>query len=131
MIAAELGGGGGCDPEMADFAERALMRCLQHLKIVSGETAVEKTPSRYVRMDQNLTSPARGLFDRKCNIGDEVEAGQSAGYLHFIDEPERLSLEICFSSSGIILAVGNRGMVERGDLIALVAKDANPGEGPK
>ena len=107
MIAAELGGGGGCDPEMTGFTERALMRCLQHLKIVSGETAAEKSPSRYLRLDQSLTAPVRGLFDRKSKVGDEVEAGQSAGCLHFIDEPERPSQEVCFSNGGIILAVGN------------------------
>lgn len=131
MIAAELGGGGGCDPEMTDFAERALMRCLQYLKIVDTKTAVEKWSSRYLRMDHSLNAPARGLFDLSINIGDEVESGQSAGCLHFIDEPERPSQEICFASGGIILAVGNRGMVERGDLIALVAKEVNADGGFK
>jgi hypothetical protein len=125
MIAAELGGGGGCDPRMTDFAERALRRCLHHLGISPLAVAAEAEASRLVEFSapgHNLCAPAAGLFDRRFSIGDEVRAGGSAGWLHFVDEAQRPSMELQFAASGIVLAQGNRGLVERGDSLAMIAQ---------
>jgi len=125
MIAAELGGGGGCDPDLTNFAERALRRCLAHLGITRDSIAVENENPVLVEFSetgQNFTAPAAGLFDRYFAIGDEVRVDQSAGCLHFIDEPGRASMELRFPRSGIVFAYGNRGLVERGETLALIAQ---------
>ena len=125
MVAAELGGGGGCDPLMTDFAERAVRRCLHHLGILPVAMEAEARASRLVEFSapgHNLTAPAAGLFDRQFSIGDEVQVGDRAGCLHFVGEPLRPSMELKFAASGIILAQGNRGMVERGDSLAMIAQ---------
>jgi len=121
MIAAELGGGGGCDPTMTDFAEKAVMRCLNHLGITAGSVNEYHPEMDFINLVDTWVSPAVGLLDRHFHIGDKVEVGQFAGWLHFVNEPERPSLELKFNTSGIILAHSNRGMVERGDLIANIA----------
>ena len=74
-----------------------------------------------LRPQQSLVAPARGLFDRRFAAGDAVEAGQLAGHLHFCDEPARESMAVYFETSGRVLAQTNRGRLERGELIALVA----------
>ncbi len=121
MIAAELGGGGNCDPTMTDFAEKAVRRCLSHLGIIATSDDSEITEAECISLSETFAAPTTGLFDRRFRIGDKVEAGQAAGWLHFVNEPERPSMELIFNSAGTILAHGNRGMVERGDLIALIA----------
>jgi|TARA_B110000261_G_scaffold4680_1_gene4943 predicted deacylase len=121
MIAAELGGGGGCDPSMANFTETAVMRCLSHLGIVAGSDDQYCSKMECINLTEAWVSPAVGLLDRHFHIGDKVVVGQFAGWLHFVNEPERPSLELKFNTSGIILAHSNRGMVERGDLIANIA----------
>jgi len=125
IIAAELGGGGGCDPAQTDFAELALRRCLHHLGVTRVQVAAPQAPSRLVEFtsaQQNFAAPAAGLFDRSFNIGDEVKAGQAAGWIHFVDEPQRPSLALEFAQDGIVFAVTNRGLVERGDFLALLAR---------
>ncbi len=123
MIAAELGGGGGCDPAMTGFAEAALGRCLQRLGLLA--TPIESAPAapRFVQTERAYLAPAAGLFDRGFALGDAVASGQRAGDLHFVDEPARPSLELNFPAAGFVLAHGDRGMVERGDLIALLATE--------
>ncbi len=125
MIAAELGGGGGVDPAIVERAVSGLMRFLAHSGALkgnhgfaseSGSTLVEISSA-----EQNLHSPARGLFQRKFSAGQFVARNQTAGWLHFIDEPDRGSIEIVFKQAGLALAHTNRGMVERGDMLALVA----------
>ncbi len=127
MIAAELGGGGGCTPQDADLAEQGVRRCLAFLG-VTDDAADQPPPSRVVSIssaEQNLYAPATGIFDRRFKAGDDVAAGQSAGWLHFIGEPERASVELHFAGVGMVLAHGNRGFVERGDMLALIAGDVD------
>jgi predicted deacylase len=121
MIAAELGGGGSCDPTMSYFTEMAVMRCLSHLGIKTDSSGDHVAEMECIKLTETFVSPAVGLFDRHFHIGEKVIAGQFAGWLHFVNEPERPSLELKFNTSGIILAHSNRGMVERGDLIANIA----------
>lgn len=127
MIAAELGGGGGCDPDLSDFAERALRRCLHHLGVTSapvGETPAESRLVEFTSPQQNFSAPAAGLFDRSFKLGDEVKAGQAAGWIHFVEEPRRPPLALEFPHDGIVFALTNRGIVERGDFLALIAQQA-------
>ncbi|WP_282121025.1 succinylglutamate desuccinylase/aspartoacylase family protein [Ruegeria atlantica] len=124
MIAAELSGGGGVDPHAADLAETGLKRCLKHLGILPGG-APDSVPTQCVEIADPLHSvhaPADGLFDRRCTAGQQIKRGDLAGTLHFPAEPERSAVELKFPTAGHVLAHGNRGMVRRGDLLALVAQ---------
>ena len=121
MIAAELGGGGGCNPTMTNFTERAVNRCMHALGIIADDQQEVIEKMEYVRMRETFSAPATGLFDRHVGVGQKVEAGQLAGWLHFIHEPKRSSIALTFKSAGTVLAVTNRGIVQRGDLIAMIA----------
>lgn len=128
MIAAELGGGGGCTPQDCDLAEQGVRRCLTFLGVTGG-TLENTSRSRVVSVasaENNLYAPASGLFDRCYAAGDDVVAGQAAGWIHFVHEPERPSMALTFPASGMVLAHGNRGMIERGELLALIAGDVEP-----
>lgn len=124
MIAAELSGGGGVDPDVTDLAEAGLMRCLRHLGVLPSRSS-ESVPTHCVEIadpTHSLYAPADGLFDRRCSAGQYVEAGASAGTLFFPAEPDRTPLDLRFPASGLVLAHGNRGVVRRGDLLTLVAQ---------
>ena len=129
MIAAELGGGGNCDPAMADLAEAGIRRCLAHMGIVeAGADVPEKARLIEIsELGQNLYAPAAGLFDRAFSAGAEVSEGQHAGYIHLIGEPARPPIELVFPSAGIVLAHGNRGNVERGEMLAMVTREVQLG----
>jgi predicted deacylase len=131
MIAVELGGGGGCDPAMTRLAESGVMRCLSHLGMTT--EPVDPAPVNPVGLElastqQNYMAPATGLFDRGFGIGDEVEAGQAAGWLHFVAEPERASMTLRFPCAGVIMAHAERGIVERGETLALIGRKTTCGE---
>ncbi|WP_298854126.1 succinylglutamate desuccinylase/aspartoacylase family protein [uncultured Ruegeria sp.] len=124
MIAAELSGGGGVDPEVTDLAEAGLMRCLKHLGILPGDPP-DPVPTQSVEIADPMHSiyaTADGLFDRRCAAGQQVNQGDLAGTLHFPAEPERAAVRLTFPVTGHVLAHGNRGLVRRGDLLALVAQ---------
>ena len=125
MIAVELGGGGACDPDLVAVAESGIRRCLTHIGVLQGKHP-PPGESRRVEInspDQNLYAPCAGLFDRSFRAGEKVTAGQSAGCVFPIHEPARAPVALNFPEAGVILSHGNRPMVERGEMLALVARE--------
>lgn len=124
MIAAELGGGGGVGPGITDQAEAGLLGCLRHLGMMAGSP--EPVAPRMVEIadpQDTLFAPADGLFDRACRAGQDVCAGDVAGTLRFIGEPARPAQALTFPNDGFVLAHTCRGMVRRGEMLALVVRD--------
>ncbi|MBE1285220.1 MAG: succinylglutamate desuccinylase [Rhodobacteraceae bacterium] len=124
MIATELGGGGGVDPGITDATEAGLRRCLAHIGLLP-----DSPPSNPVRVVQiasprhSVYAPGTGIFDRSIAAGQAVSKGDLAGQFHFVTEPERPSIPLVFTESGLVLAHTCRGLVQRGELLALVAQD--------
>ena len=124
MIATELGGGGGVDPDITNATERGLMNCLAHLGVIDAPSA--QADARRVEIQSSadtLYAPGAGVFDRAISAGQDVKAGDVAGRFHFVMEPERASITCHFPSDGFVLAHTCRGYVQRGEMLALVAKD--------
>ncbi|MBI1386573.1 MAG: succinylglutamate desuccinylase [Rhizobiales bacterium] len=130
MIAAELGGGGGCEPALVALAEVGVRRCLAAVGILADApappdwTTGRPRPVEIRSLSQNVYAPLNGVFERAFAAGDEVEAGDVAGRLYLLDEPGRVPIELRFPVSGLVLAHGNRGHAMRGDMLAMVAADA-------
>jgi predicted deacylase len=127
MAAAELGGGGGVDPAVTDMAEAALRRGLHHLGLLAEAPPPPPDANGAVveiaDPADHLMAPARGLWDRRLSAGQRVTAGQSAGWLHFPEEPARPAVETRVPQTGLVLAHTTRGVVERGDMLAMVVRD--------
>ena len=66
-----------------------------------------------------------GLFDRQFQAGDQVEKGQFAGYVRSLDRLDGAPIQLNFSTSGYVLAHGNRGYVTRGDMLAMIVCSAH------
>ncbi len=126
MIAAELGGGGGADPiEVAD-AVMGVKRSLVYAGILSQNLP---EPARPIFVEtrsivDNIYAPVAGLFDRNFQAGDHVEKGQLAGYIRSLDRLDSVPIPLHFSTTGYVLAHGNRGYVVRGDMLAMVVWEA-------
>lgn len=126
-VAAELGGGGGVEPGLADLAEGGLRRALHHLGLLPSApprpAGANGAMVEIADPADHLLAPTAGLFDRRCTAGDLVQAGDLAGWLHFAQEPGRTSLELRFSQGGMVLAHTARGHVGRGEMLAMVVRE--------
>ncbi len=126
-IAAELGGGGGVDPDVTDMAEAGLRRVLHHLGVIaSAPPPGPQANATWVELSDpadHVMAPARGLFDRRCHAGARVSSGDLAGWLHFPEDPTRTPVVLRFPQAGLVLAHTARGLVDRAEMLALVARD--------
>ncbi|WP_439143910.1 succinylglutamate desuccinylase/aspartoacylase family protein [Planktotalea sp.] len=127
MIATELGGGGGVDPDITNLTEQGLYNMLRSRGILKGDVA----PRADVEMveitaaEHSLNAKSEGVFDRVACAGMRVKVGDIAGRFHFALEPERASEEVRFSHDGMVLAHTNRGYVQRGDMLMIVVQDVD------
>ncbi len=125
MIAAELGGGGGNDPDQVNIAENGVRQCLSWAGILGDELNSAQQP-RLVEINssfENLYAPLSGLFDRRFKAGDEVGQGQLAGLIYPSESCASEPVKLDFPRSGLVLAHGNWGNVKHGDMLAMVASN--------
>lgn len=125
MIATELGGGGAVDPAITDAAEAGIRNVL-HLMGILPCSAAEVSPQRLVEIANPLDSlyaTATGIYDRALAAGQDVAAGEFAGWFHHVTEPERPPQRLVLPAGGMILAHTNRGLVTRGEMLVLVVRD--------
>ncbi len=125
MIATELGGGGGVDPDITAKTEKCLYSMLRHLGLLDGAPIRDSVVKMVANasIDHSLFATSEGVFDRMVTAGTHVQAGQVAGRFHYVSEPERPSETIVFAHEGLILSHTNRGYVQRGDMLILVVQD--------
>lgn len=124
MIAVELGGGGQVTPEVLTLAENGLENCLRYLNILDEDpkSTCQTTLLEIKDSGQSVFSPHSGLFEPAFSPGDRVDACANAGYIYSIEEPDRPATKVTFSCAGIAVMRCHKGLVERGDLLAMLGK---------
>ena len=127
-VACEIGGGGSLTPASVAAAERALRGFLDHAGVL-GDDAPPASPPRLMHVagsDYFLFAPARGLFVPEVALGKTVAAGQRAGRILAIEEPERPPVALRFARAGLVVCRRVPAQVAPGDCVAHVATDAGP-----
>ncbi len=107
-IGTELGGWGRVNVEGVRIGERGVRNVLKHLGVIEGkpETA-QRDGSAGTRhmMVRDATcyafAPRGGLFEPRQVVGDRVEAGETAGFVHFVEDIDTPPIEVVHRSGGI------------------------------
>ena len=120
-ISGEFGGSGTVTPESLESCEVGVRRYLSHLGVWTPETpppAVEPGYTEFLdgtAKNLNVYAERVGLFEPIAQLGDRVEIGQTAGFLHHPDTPWQAAEEIKFEAAGVVMSKRIPGLAERGD----------------
>jgi predicted deacylase len=128
-VSTELGGLSILTGSELRLAEAGLRRVLKHAGVLPNIEVVPPPPTRFVRVtsyDNNVYAPIRGLFEARFEIGDEVRAGDVAGYIYSLDEPFSAPRQLSFGTSGIVLVKQGPVLVEKGTRLSVVATPGEP-----
>lgn len=127
-LAIEMTGGGRIDPQDLKLCEVGLYSVLKHLKILHNDgSSVSRRSTRFMKGtgNEDLTfAMDTGLLESVVNLGDEIKAGDVAGYLHFPETPGKEPIEYRFATSGLVYFIRAIVQTNRGDLLFRVARDA-------
>jgi uncharacterized protein len=126
-LGGEFGGGGEVSVEGIALIERGLRNTLAHLKITAPPPGHDPAPpTRLIQVpgrDHFVYAPEPGLFEPAVRLGEQVEAGQLAGQVHFVDNPARAPVPCHFRAGGMVVCKRHFGRVERGDCVFHLAID--------
>ena len=128
FICTEAGGKGGVNPAIVQMKTQGIYRVLHYLGIIKEHPnlkGISVTTCFMNISDANcyLEAPIRGLFEPYCQLGDVVAAGQPAGCIYALDEPERPAVELEFKIDGLIIGTRVSSLVERGMFTYSVASE--------
>jgi predicted deacylase len=125
VVGTELTGGGGVSPEGLRVCERGMGNVLRHLGVLEGEQPAPSGETKPVFGIPGpvgyVYAPADGVFEASHELGDQVEAGQPAGAVHFLDDPGRPPEIARFACSGMLYARRAPGRAVRGNCVSVVA----------
>lgn len=119
-LSGEFGGGGQLNNTAAWHAARCLYRLMDHLGMYELEDAWrEVIQTRFVENTQShfVYASASGVFEKMAELGETVEKGQLAGYIHAPEEPENPPIPVVFEGSGIVVCVRAMGRTVKGDCL--------------
>lgn len=128
-LGGEFGGGGGVDRGSLAMLERGVQRFLHHTGVMATALAPEIATPGPIRLvetnsrDHFVYAPEAGLLEPLADLGADVEKGQPAGRIHFVDNPAREPVTCYFRQTGMVICQRHYGRVERGDCVAHLATD--------
>jgi predicted deacylase len=129
-IGTELGGWGRVNVEGVRIAERGVRNMLKHLGMVDGRPETAQADGTAGTRHMMVRDPAcysfaprGGLFEPRHRAGDTIRAGDTAGFVHFIEDVDNPPLEVRYGASGVLWMSAGPGRVQRGDCVAVVMQD--------
>ncbi|BBK33518.1 hypothetical protein EDC65_3354 [Stella humosa] len=126
-LSSELGGGGQVTPACLKVAEEGVRRVLHHIGSLTGTAPPPADPpTRLLEVKAGahyVYAPDAGLFEPLAELGQEVQAGDPAGLIHFQDTPWREPTMARFAAAGLVLCKRVPGRSERGDCLFHLGAD--------
>ncbi|MER9670850.1 succinylglutamate desuccinylase/aspartoacylase family protein [Mesorhizobium sp. M0203] len=127
FICAEFGGGMVGSEALAIY-EAGVRNGLVALGLVQGETDYptfrRKKSSQTLETlaSDKLKSPARGIFEPRCSVLDEVKQGDLIGILHQIESLSARSIDLRAPTTSIVCAIRSGLHVEGDEEVALLGR---------
>ncbi|TBX97331.1 succinylglutamate desuccinylase/aspartoacylase family protein [Rhizobium laguerreae] len=117
-ISAEIGGGGCVQRPDLDAGLAGILRVLGTMGVLSPPypKEVEKVSvMRRLPVSATVLAPQDGLFEPRVELGDTVEAGALAGFLHDMGAPWKPPAPVFFTDPGFVLCRRLSVVAEAGD----------------
>ena len=125
-VTVEMGGSGTVTPSALEVTRQGIERVMAEFGILEGsppDTAGETRILRLTGQDNYLYARHEGLFEPAAEIGEDVEKGQTAGWIHHPETPWDEADEVFFPMAGTLLCKRIPGRVERGDCLYQMGQD--------
>ena len=126
-LGGEFGGGGDVDRSSLAMLENGVRNFLHFTGVLSRDGPDE--PVRGTRLievssrEHYVYAGEAGLLEPMVDLGTEVQGGDLAGMIHFVDNPAREPIPCHFRRAGLVVCQRHFGRVERGDCVAHLATD--------
>ncbi|KAF1044639.1 succinylglutamate desuccinylase/aspartoacylase family protein [Xylophilus sp.] len=118
----EFGGHAVCNLDGLEVAERSIERLLTGLDLIDGPAPRAGTVTYAVEGHRHYVfAPEAGIFEPAFRLGDQVKAGQPAGWIHHPSHPQRPATPVHFEGDGMAICIRALAHCEAGDCLGHLA----------
>jgi predicted deacylase len=128
VITTELGGGECIPASVHRIAQSGLRNVLIHVGALKGREQLRKAPAiitQATNREDYILAPESGIFEITVDLGEKVKKGQSVGYIHHLERPDRAPEEIVAASSGYLITMRAPCLTQQGDCVAVIARQVS------
>lgn len=129
VVTTEMGGGEAIPAAVHRITQSGLRNVLIHVGVLQGReqtrASLGKPPTiltQALNRDDYLLAPESGIFEIGVDLGTRVEAGQTVGFIHHLERPDRAPEEIVAKSSGYLVTMRAPCLTQQGDCVAVIAQ---------
>src|SRR5262249_55506675 len=133
VITTEMGGSENVTALVHAECQMGLRNVLTHLGILAGKAVTREHlglgPTRWVQAlgwEDYRFAPESGVYENLAPLGEDVDAGQVVGAIHFLERPDREPVPVVANSAGVLIGTRAPSVVAQGDCVACIAHDVDP-----
>jgi predicted deacylase len=125
-LGTELGSASQFGADILAITESGVWNVLRHAGILA-DRAPDKpaTPAQLVAADQSddyIMAPVSGIFEPFVELGTWLEAGQSLGQLHAVEQPFATPTPVAARTSGMLISRRAFPLTRQGDCVATLVR---------
>lgn len=127
FVSTELGGLGMTTAERVRWADMGVDNVLKHFGVIDGDPAKPDHAPRFLDTEPEgcfIRARHDGLYEPLVDLGEEVEKGQPIVHVWDINNPGEEPVVYSAKRSGMFYARHGKGLVKRGDCLAVIGVDA-------
>jgi predicted deacylase len=113
------------------IAQSGLRNVLVHLGALKGRVVARgKRPilAQALNREDYILAPESGIFEIAIDLGSKMKKGQTIGYIHHLERPDRAPERIVAASGGYLITVRAPCLTQQGDCVAVIARQVSERE---
>jgi N-alpha-acetyl-L-2,4-diaminobutyrate deacetylase len=133
VVTTELGGGEAIPACVHRIAQNGLRNVLMHVGAMVGKAetrhSLGKPPTiltQALSREDYLLAPESGVFEICVDLGCKVKPGESIGYIHHLERPDRQPDAIIAQRAGYLMTMRAPCLTRQGDCVAVIAQEVDP-----
>jgi ectoine utilization protein EutE len=128
VITTELGGSESVPADIHRIAWDGLRNVLIHVGVLEGVEQKRETPAKLVQAldrDDYILAPESGIFEVALDLGVEVKVGDTVGWIHHLERPDRAPELIVAKTPGYFVAMRAPCLTQQGDCVVVIAREVS------
>jgi len=129
VVTTEMGGGECVPADVHRITQSGLRNVLIHLGALKGR---EQTRAKLgqppailtqaLHREDYLLAPESGIFEICLDLGTQVKRGQTVGFIHHLERPDRAPEPLVAQSAGYLITIRAPCLTQQGDCVAVIAQ---------
>ena len=135
VITTEMGGGEGIPAHVHRITQSGLRNVLVHCGVLAGKEATRASLglppailTQALHRDDYLLAPESGVFEVAVDLGEKVRRGDTIGWIHHLERPDRAAEPIHARSDGFFVTMRAPCLTSQGDCVAVIAQEVSADE---